>query len=138
MSNSSGRMKRGYKQLVGEAMAAVDGYSPSEAISRLTDDGVAFIDVRDAPELVEHGQIPDSIHASRGMLEFHIDPDSPFFIEEFGSDKEFIFNCAVGSRSALAAQRAKEMGIERVAYVEGGFNAWVEADGPILEPQPRM
>jgi rhodanese-related sulfurtransferase len=131
-------MKRGYKKLVGDAVAAVNGYSPSEAISRLTDDDVAFVDVRDAPELVEHGETPDTIHASRGMLEFHIDPDSPYFIEEFGADKEFIFNCTAGSRAALAAHRAKEMGLERVAYVEGGFNAWVEAGGPILEPQSRM
>ena len=81
-----------------------------------------FVDVRDAPELAKNGRIPGAVHASREMLEFHIDPESPYFLDEFGTDEEFIFVCAVGGRLALAAQRAREMGLRLVASVEGGFN----------------
>ena len=72
------------------------------------------------------------------MLEFHIDPESPYFISELGDDSEFVFVCAIGSRSLLAAQRAKEMGLTQVANVEGGFDAWREAGGSIDEPRPTM
>lgn len=132
------RIVKGYKQLVSEAVENVDTYSTADAIKRFSDDDVIFVDVRDTAERLEHGEIPGAIHASRGMLEFHIDPESPYFIEEFGADKEFLFHCAVGSRSVLAAQRAKEMGLDRVANVEGGFNAWKEAGGPVDEPRPTM
>jgi rhodanese-related sulfurtransferase len=132
------RITKGYKQLVAEATESVDTYSTADAIERFNDDDVMFVDVRDTAERLEHGEIPGSIHASRGMLEFHIDPESPYFIEEFGAEKEFLFHCAVGSRSVLAAQRAKEMGLDRVANIEGGFNAWKEAGGQVGKPRPTM
>lgn len=91
---------------------------------------MVFIDVRDTPELDTKGTIPGAIHASRGMLEFHIDPESPYHIEEFVSGKELLFYCAVGGRSALAAQTAQEMGLSSIANVEGGFEAWIEVGGP--------
>jgi rhodanese-related sulfurtransferase len=132
------RITKGYKQLISEAAEAVPTYSTAEALGRFGDDSVRFVDVRDTSELIENGEIPGAIHASRGMLEFHIDPESPFFIDSFSDDAEFIFVCAIGSRSILAAQRAKEMGLSRVANIEGGFNAWKEAGGAVDEPRPTM
>jgi len=132
------RITKGYKQLISEAAEEVNTYSTADAIERFGDDSVTFVDVRDTSELIENGEIPGAVHAPRGMLEFHIDPESPFFIDSFGDDSEFIFVCAVGSRSILAAQRAKEMGLDRVANIEGGFNAWKEASGPVDEPRPTM
>lgn len=131
-------LRKGFKQLVAEAKSEVQVYSSSEAIERVGDDDAVFVDVRELAELVTNGQIPDAIHAPRGMLEFHIDPESPYFMEPFGEDKEFIFYCAVGGRSALAAQTAKEMGLSNVASVDGGFTAWTEADGPIEKQKPTM
>jgi rhodanese-related sulfurtransferase len=132
------RVSKGYKQLIREAANEVDTYSAGEAIERLGADDVTFVDVRDASELGEHGEVPGAVHAPRGMLEFHIDPESPFFIDSFGADSEFVFVCAIGSRSMLAAHRAREMGLDRVANIEGGFNAWKEAGGPFEEPRPTM
>ncbi|WP_339104508.1 rhodanese-like domain-containing protein [Haloterrigena salinisoli] len=128
-SNES-QITRGFRELVAEANTAIRTYSPEEAIDRLDEDGVLFVDVRDAPELTE-GRVPGAIHASRGMLEFHIDPDSPYYMDEFSDAAELVFYCAAGARSALAAQRAAEMGRDRVAHVAGGFPAWTEAGGPI-------
>ena len=129
---------KGYKQLIDEAAAEVTTYSIADAVERFGVDGVTFVDVRDTSEIVEYGEIPGAVHAPRGMLEFHIDPESPFFIDSFGVDSEFVFVCAVGSRSILAAQRAKEMGLDQVANVEGGFNAWKEVGGPVDDPRPTM
>ena len=122
---------KGYEELLTEAIAEITTYSVEEAIDRLDD--AVFVDVRDAPELDARGKIPGAIHASRGMLEFHIDPESSYHIEEFASDEELLFYCAVGGRSALAVQTAQEMGLSGVANVAGGFEAWTEADGPVAD-----
>jgi rhodanese-related sulfurtransferase len=137
-TESTDHITKGYQELVAEALAEVETYSTAEAIERFGDDDVVFVDVRDAIELLEHGHIPGSFHAPRGMLEFHLDPESPVFMEVFGEDRTFAFHCAVGVRSALAAQRAKEMGLDRVVNVEGGFDAWREAGGPVEDPRPTM
>jgi rhodanese-related sulfurtransferase len=136
--HEANRITKGYKQLISEAAQTVTTYSTADAMDRYSDDSVRFVDVRDTPELTENGEIPDAVHAPRGMLEFHIDPESPFFIDEFGDASEFIFFCAIGSRSILAAQRAKEMGLSRVANIEGGFEAWKAAGGAVDEPRPTM
>lgn len=124
-------MKLGFKELVSAANQAIKIYSVSEAQGLVDTDGVIFIDVRDEPELIKDGKIPGAIHASRGMLEFHIDPESPYHKEIFAMDKEFVFYCATGGRSALAAQRAQEMGLTAVAHVEGGMKGWKEAGGKV-------
>jgi rhodanese-related sulfurtransferase len=131
-------MKRGYKSLVADAASRIKTYSTEDAIDRFDDERVVFVDVRDLPERVRYGSIPGAIHASRGMLEFHIDPESPFFMREFGENKEYVFHCAIGARGALAAQRATEMGLEKVANVDGGFTAWKDLGGPIDDPNPSM
>lgn len=117
--------------MLAAANEVVRTYSAAEAIERFDEGDCVFVDVRDEPELWTNGKIPGAIHASRGMLEFHLDPESPYFIEELGSGTELLFHCAVGGRPVLAAQRAGEMGLDRVAHVAGGFDAWTDAGGPV-------
>ena len=126
-------MKKGYKQLVDEAMAQVKTYTVAEARARLEDPNVQFVDVRDVRELEREGIIPGAFPAPRGMIEFWVDPESPYFKPVFGEDKEFIFFCAAGWRSALTTRTVQDMGLERVAHIEGGFGAWKAAGGPVAE-----
>ncbi len=124
-------MKKGFKQLLAEANEAVVTYTPIEAMAYLNDDDVVFVDTRDATELARDGKIPGAIHASRGMLEFLVDPESPYHNPIFASGKKILFYCASGGRSAFAAQRVQEMGLEPVAHMSGGLKGWKEIEGPI-------
>lgn len=124
-------MKKGLKDLLNEANGHITIYSVEQAKEKLNQEGVTFIDVRDEPELRESGKIPGAVHASRGMLEYHIDEASPYYRDVFGSGRELVFYCKSGGRSALAAQRAQEMGVERVASMAGGMLAWQQAGGPV-------
>ena len=124
-------MKKGFKQLVADANAVVKTVPAAEALKQVNSDEVVFIDIRDLPELERDGKIPGAIHASRGMLEFYVDPESPYHKDVFDSGKQFLLYCASGGRSALAAQRLQEMGLEHVAHVGGGLKAWKEVDGPV-------
>jgi rhodanese-related sulfurtransferase len=124
-------MKKGYRQLVDEASAQIKTYSVAEAQQKLADPGVQFIDVRDVRELEREGVIPGAFHAPRGMIEFWIDPDSPYFKPVFGEQKEFILFCAAGWRSALTTKTVQDMGLDNVAHIEGGFGAWKDAGGPV-------
>ena len=114
-------MKKGYKQLLAEANAAVETVPAMEAIKRLNAEDCVFIDLRDLPELERDGKIPGAVHASRGMLEFHADPESPYHKDVFASGKNLLLYCASGGRSALAARRLQEMGLSHVAHVGGGL-----------------
>ena len=124
-------MNKGYKQLVAEANSAIETIPAADAMQHLQTDEVVFIDVRDLPELERDGKIPGAVHASRGMLEFHADAESPYHKDVFTSGKKLILYCASGGRSALAVQRLQEMGLQRVAHVGGGMKAWKEANGPV-------
>ena len=124
-------MKKGYKELVDEAMAQVTTYSVAEAKAKLDDPNVQFVDVRDVRELEREGVIPGAFPAPRGMIEFWVDPDSPYFKPVFGEKKEFIFFCAAGWRSALTTKTVQDMGMEKVAHIEGGFKAWKDAGAPV-------
>lgn len=125
-------MKKGYKQLLEEANAEVAAIAPVEAIPLLAKkDEVTFIDLRDPRELEREGKIPGAYHCPRGMLEFWIDPESPYHKPIFAEGKKLLFFCAGGWRSALAAKTAQDMGLEKVAHLEGGFGAWRQAGGPI-------
>jgi len=126
-------MKKGYKTLVDEAMAQVKTYTVQQAQARLGDPDVQFVDVRDVRELEREGVIPGAFPAPRGMIEFWIDPDSPYFKPLFGENKEFIFFCAAGWRSALTTKTVQDMGLENVAHIEGGFGAWKAAGAPVAE-----
>lgn len=124
-------MKKGYRRLVDEAMAQVKTYTVDEAKAKLGDPDVQFVDVRDVRELERDGVIPGAFSAPRGMIEFWVDPDSPYFKPVFGEGKEYIFFCAAGWRSALATKTVQDMGMDKVAHIEGGFKAWKEAGAPV-------
>jgi rhodanese-related sulfurtransferase len=128
-------MKKTAKSLVEEAMLQVTTYTPEQARALHGHPGVQFVDVRDVRELEREGVIPGAIHAPRGMLEFWVDPESPYHRDVFAQDKEYVLFCALGWRSALATKMLMDMGLERVAHVGGGFTAWKEAGGPV-QPKP--
>jgi rhodanese-related sulfurtransferase len=115
----------------------VETLTPTQAIAEYGRDGVMFVDLRDPRELEREGKMPGAFPCTRGMLEFWIDPESPYAKPVFAEDKRFIFFCAGGWRSALAAKTAQEMGLENVAHIEGGFGAWKQAGGPADPPKPR-
>jgi len=124
---------KGCKQLVDEANQVIQTVPTEEAIKKHGDPNVVFVDIRDPRELERDGMIPGAFHAPRGMLEFWVDPASPYFKEVFGSGKQFVFYCASAWRSALATKVVQEMGLEPVAHVQGGFTAWKKAGGPVGE-----
>jgi rhodanese-related sulfurtransferase len=126
-------MKKGYKALVDEATAQIKTYTVDEARAKLDDPNVQFVDVRDVRELEREGIIPGAFPAPRGMIEFWIDPDSPYFKPVFGEGKEYIFFCAAGWRSALTTKTVQDMGLTPVAHIEGGFTAWKAAGAPVAE-----
>ena len=122
---------KGYQQLVAEAMAQVRTYSVAEVQARLSDASVQIVDIRDIRELAE-GTVVGAYHAPRGMLEFWVDPASPYHKPLFADEtKEFILFCGAGWRSALAAKALQEMGMRNVAHIDGGYTAWVKARAPI-------
>jgi rhodanese-related sulfurtransferase len=130
-------MKISAKQLVAEANAEIETVPVEEAKKLLGDENTVFVDIRDIRELNRDGRIPGALHAPRGMLEFWVDPESPYYKDVFGSGKKFIFFCAGALRSALATQQVQRMGLEPVAHLEGGFGKWREAGGPIEAPEPK-
>ena len=119
------------RKLVEEANAEIETLPIEDAISVHTDEDVVVVDLRDVRELAHDGKIPDSFHMPRGMLEFWIDPESPYFKEVFHQDKRFIFYCSKGWRSALATQTAQRMGLQRACHIDGGFEAWQKYGGPV-------
>ncbi len=124
-------MKKTVKQMVKEANSRIETLSIEKALASLEQENTCFVDIRDVRELEREGCIPGAIHAPRGMLEFWVDPESPYHREEFASDKKFVFFCAAGWRSALATDTVQSMGMEKVCHIEGGFGAWKQAEGPI-------
>ncbi len=130
-------LSRGYKQLLADAQGRIDTLSVADAQAKLGDPGVVFIDIREARELEREGTIPGAFHAPRGMLEFWVDPESPYHKEVFASDKQFIVFCQSAWRSALATATLVEMGLTSVSHIEGGFAAWKQAGGPIADRQKK-
>lgn len=124
----------GYKVLLEEANAAVRTLTIDEALRLAGSDTVVFVDLRDPRELEREGRMPGAFHCPRGMLEFWIDPESPYAKPVFQEDKTFVFFCAGGWRSALAARTAQDMGLKPVAHIEGGFGAWKKAGGAVEGP----
>jgi rhodanese-related sulfurtransferase len=125
---------KGYKALLREANAEIRTLNVVEAKKLHSDPDVVFVDLRDPRELEREGRIPGAVHCPRGMLEFWIDPESPYAKPVFQQDKHFVFFCAGGWRSALAAQAAQEMGLKPVSHIAGGFGAWRESGGPVELP----
>ena len=123
----------GVHELIKAARAQVNELTAEEAIELHGRDDVVIVDIRDVRELHREGRVPGSFHAPRGMLEFWVDPNSPYFKEIFGEHKHFVFHCAGGLRSALAAEVVQRMGLKPVSHVVGGFGAWKAAGGPVEE-----
>lgn len=130
-------MKKTVKQLVEDANSRIETLTTEDAVALHGTEGVTFVDIRDVRELERDGQVPGAVHAPRGMLEFWIDPESPYHRDLFASGNRFVFFCAAGWRSALATDTARNMGLENICHIEGGFKSWKEARGPIEERKPR-
>ena len=127
----------GYQAMLDEANAAITTLTAAEAIPLTGQEDVVFVDLRDPRELEREGAIAGAFHCPRGMLEFWIDPASPYHKAVFAQDKHFVFFCAGGWRSALAAHTAQKMGLKPVAHIEGGFGAWRKAGGAVEKVEPR-
>lgn len=121
----------GHQALVDAAEREVETISVQEALKLHGRDDVVFVDIRDIRELNRDGRVPGAFHCPRGMLEFWIDPASKYHRPVFAEDKKFVFFCAGGLRSALAAQTAQRMGLKPVAHIREGFGGWKEAGGPV-------
>jgi rhodanese-related sulfurtransferase len=125
------QIMRSSATLVEEARRDIEELTAKEAIELAKSPDVVLVDIRDPRELEREGKIPGAFHATRGMLEFWVDPDSPYFKPVFGQDKKFVFFCAGGMRSVLATKAVQDMGLKPVAHIIGGFKAWKEAGGHV-------
>lgn len=134
-------IRRGYKAMLDEANGVIETIAAADALrlfprGNVGRDDVVLVDLRDRRELEREGRIPGAFHCPRGMLEFWIDPESPYAKPVFQRDALFLFYCASAWRSALAAKVAQEMGLAPVAHLGGGFKAWREGGGPIEKVEP--
>ncbi|WP_323779800.1 rhodanese-like domain-containing protein [Leisingera sp.] len=123
---------KGVKALLTEANSLVETMSVEAAKQKVLDEDYVFIDLRDIRELQRSGMIPGAFSCPRGMLEFWIDPDSPYHKPVFNQDKTYVFYCASAWRSALSAKAALEMGLKPVVHLEGGFTEWAKQGGPVV------
>ena len=130
-------IRRGIKAMIEEANAEIETLSASDAIKAAQRDDVVIVDIRDPREIERDGKIPGAFSCTRGMLEFWIDPASPYAKPIFQQDKKFVFHCAGGLRSALAAKTAQDMGLKPVAHIGGGFAAWRDAGGSVEKWEPK-
>ena len=117
--------------MVKAAKAEIETMPPEEAMKRMNDDDFLLVDIRDPRELAREGRIPGAFHAPRGMLEFWVEPTSPYYKPIFGEGKKYVFFCAGAARSALSVKTLQDMGMENIAELGGGFGGWREAGGPI-------
>jgi rhodanese-related sulfurtransferase len=127
----------GYKELMRAAESQVEQVSAEEAIAMADRDDVLIVDIRDIREIEREGRIPGSYHAPRGMLEFWVDPESPYHKPVFAEDKTFIVHCAGGWRSLLATDVLQRMGLKPVKDLKGGFSAWKAAGGAVERVEPK-
>lgn len=130
------KLKKGVAELVAEAKAGIEEIETQDLIAMMDDPKLLIVDIRDVRERQRLGFIPGSYHAPRGMVEFWVDPDSPYFKEVFGEDRKFVFHCASGWRSALTVATLKEMGFE-AAHLREGFSTWEKHGGSVEFPEPR-
>jgi rhodanese-related sulfurtransferase len=127
----------GHRAMVDSASREIETITVDEAKKLYGRDDVVFVDIRDIRELKRDGRVPGAFHAPRGMLEFWIDPASPYHKPVFAEDKRFVFFCAGGLRSALAAQTAQRMGLKPVAHIDEGFRGWKKAGGAVETDEPK-
>jgi len=124
-------MAKGFKDYLAAANASIETCSVQDALRLHGRDDWVFVDVRDGAEIAKDGKIEGAVHASRGLLEFKIDPSSPMHDPALAQHKSFVFYCGTGGRSALATHVATQMGLGKSVSMAGGFSAWKEAGGPI-------
>ena len=126
-------LKKGIKDLIAEAEKKSKGITAEAAKAKLDDPNTVFVDLRDVRELERDGMIPGAFHAPRGMLEFWVDPDSPYYKPVFAPGKTLILYCAADWRGVLSAATLAEMGVENVLHLEGGLGQWKKAGLPVAE-----
>ena len=125
---------KGVEKLVAEAMDQIETMSTEDAIAAHGREDIVFVDIRDVRELDREGMVPGAFHAPRGMLEFWVDPDSPYHKEIFSDEnKTFVLYCQAAWRSVLATKTLKDMGMNNVKQFENGFGGWKKAGGPVAE-----
>ncbi len=130
-------LKKTSAQLVAEARARIEEIETPDLVARLGDPDLLVVDIRDVRERQRTGFIPGSFHAPRGMVEFWVDPESPYFKEIFGEEKTFVFYCASGWRSALTVATLQDMGFVAAAHLKDGFSTWEAHGGPVERlPKP--
>jgi rhodanese-related sulfurtransferase len=128
---------RGIKSLLQEANREIETMSVADVKAAVARGDAVLVDIRDPRELEREGRIPGSFSCTRGMLEFWIDPESPYAKPIFQENKTFIFHCASGWRSALAAKTAQDMGLKPVAHLGGGLKAWRAAGEAVENVAPK-
>jgi len=126
-------LKIGYQALIAEALSNIETLNLEQANALLGDADTSYIDIRDIRELEREGMLPGALHAPRGMLEFWVDPESPYYKPLFGEGKRLVLYCASAWRSALATETLQRMGVPRVCHIAGGFTAWKAAQLPIVD-----
>ncbi len=131
------KLKTTAAEMVAAARARIEEVETADLIKMVEDPDVVIVDIRDIRERQRTGFIPGSVHAPRGMIEFWVDPDSPYFKEVFGQDdKKYVFHCASGWRSALTVATLQDMGFD-AAHLKEGFSTWAQHGGPVEKPEPR-
>lgn len=123
-------------EMVSAARERIREVETADLIAMMEDPDVVIVDIRDIRERQRSGFIPGSMHAPRGMIEFWVDPESPYFKPVFGEDKRFVFHCASGWRSALTVATLQDMGFE-ASHLREGFSTWEEQGGPVERPEPK-
>lgn len=129
-------LKTSAAQMVAAARARIEEIETADGIAMVNDPSVQIVDLRDPRERERTGFIPGAFHCPRGMLEFWVDPDSPYFKEVFAQDKKFVFHCASGWRSAISVATLQDMGFD-AAHLKEGFGAWEKAGGPVERKDPK-
>lgn len=131
------KLKMSSSQMVAEARARIEEIETPDLIAMLGDPDVVIVDIRDIRERQRGGYIPGSFHAPRGMIEFWVDPDSPYFKDIFAQEgKKYVFHCASGWRSAITTATLQDMGFA-AAHLKDGFSTWEKHGGPVAFPEPK-
>ncbi len=130
------KLKTSVNEMVATARARIEEIETPDLIAMMDDPEVQIVDLRDVRERQRLGYIPGSFHCPRGMLEFWVDPESPYFKEVFAENRKFVFHCASGWRSALSVALLQDMGFE-AAHLKEGFSTWEKHGGPVVFPEPR-
>lgn len=129
-TESVNKLKINSAEMVAAARQRIEEIDTVDLIGQLDDPGIVIVDIRDVRERQRSGYIPGSFHAPRGMIEFWVDPESPYHKEIFAEDKNFVFHCASGWRSALTVATLQDMGFE-AAHLKEGFSTWEQQGGPV-------